>query len=247
MTMTTTADELKQRKDAPLLARNLRADNLSLLYQGIITAAVRVRSGDRPIVDVHSFRKNILDMLTAVEREAYRLKYEKQHVTDSTFAVIAYVDESIFSSDDAQRNQWSALQAELFGKAMGGEDFFRRLEELCKQPNSLPLADALEVYLLCLLLGYQGRYGRVAPSELRRVENDLQARIDLIRGSDDRFSPDVTLPARERSFIVSENRAVIWLRWSLLALLVLIPLLWGALKIQLGLQADQVARTLILN
>jgi type VI secretion system protein ImpK len=247
MTLIVTEDELTERKETPAVAKILRADNLSLLYQGIITAAVRVRSGDRPIVDICSFRRNMLDMLTEVEREAYRLKYEKQLVADATFAVIVYVDESIFSSSDAQRNQWSALQAELFGKAMGGEDFFKKLEELRKQPNSPRLADAIEVYLLCLLLGYQGRYGKVAPGELQRVADDLQARIDLIRGHNDRFSPEVSFADTEKSLIVNENRAVVWLRWSLFVLLVLMPVLWIVLKIHLGSEVDEVTRELALK
>ena len=44
MTLIVTEDELTERKETPAVAKILRADNLSLLYQGIITAAVRVRS-----------------------------------------------------------------------------------------------------------------------------------------------------------------------------------------------------------
>jgi len=86
----------------------------------------------------------------------------------------------------------------LFGKTIAGEDFFKRLDDLRKHANSLQIADTLEVYLLCLLLGYQGRYGRIAPGELRNVSEELLARIEAIRGHDERLSPGTTLPASSR-------------------------------------------------
>lgn len=220
-----------------------RADILSLLYQGMITAATRVRSGDRPMPDVPSFRKNLLDMLAEVEREAFRLRYEKQHVADATFAVIAYIDESIFGSHDPQRHQWTALQGELFGKAIGGEDYFKRVDDLRRQPDSAQLADVLEVYLLCLLLGYQGRYGKIAPGELRRVVDDLEARIDRIRGRSERFSPE-TVAGPEIALRPRRDRTTFWMAWTAAVLLALVMLLWMVFKAHLGALAQEALKSL---
>jgi len=233
-------EELRNTAASPA---RFSGENLSLLYQGIITAVVRVRSGDRPIGDVPSFRKNILDMKVEVEQEAFRLTYEKRHVEDATFAVVAYVDESILGSNDPNRNQWAALQSELFGRAVSGEDFFKRLDGLLRQPSSLQLADVLEVYLLCLLLGYQGRYGDVAPGELRRVAADLKDRIDLIRGRNERLSPDDLLPPVGPS-ISSSDRAAVWLRRGFLALLPIVTVLWIWFRVTLSNQATRLVDTL---
>ena len=69
---------------------------------------------------------------------------------------------------------------------MAGESFFDQLKALNKRRDSPQLADILEVYYLCLLLGYQGRYGGYADDqggELRQIEDDLRARIETVRGS----------------------------------------------------------------
>ncbi len=165
-------------------------DNLALLYQGLLTSIVRVRSGSHPITNCIDFQKRIRDVLSGVEREAIRFGYPEKDVQDTNYAVVAFLDEAVLDSKDPSRHAWASLQEQLYGQAVAGERFFDQLKALNKRRDSPQLADILEVYYLCLLLGYQGKYGGYGDnqgSELRQVNEDLRARIESVRGSAMKF------------------------------------------------------------
>jgi len=56
------------------------------------------------------------------------------------------------------------------------------------------LADVLEVYLLCLLLGFQGRYSGGKKGELEAITDSVRMRIEYIRGRQEYLSPSAILP-----------------------------------------------------
>jgi type VI secretion system protein ImpK len=90
------------------------------------------------------------------------------------------------------------LQEEVFGEHMAGENFFRTVQELLSRQDSEALADLLEVYQLCLLLGFHGRYGRGDPAGLHAVTGAVHAKIRRIRGLPPLdLAPDWQLPADE--------------------------------------------------
>ena len=72
---------------------------------------------------------------------------------------------------------------------MACEIFFRNVERLLKDNDSQALADVLEVYHLCLLLGFAGRYSISAGSELRVIRDQVNEKIRRIRGAESEFSP----------------------------------------------------------
>jgi type VI secretion system protein ImpK len=168
------------------------------LYQGLLTSIVRVCSGSAPIIDCDDFQKRIIDVLNTVEREAIRIGYSDQDVEDTNFAIVAFLDEAILMSNDPSKTSWAPLQAKLYGKADSGEGFFERLQALGKRRDSGQLIDVLEVYYLCLLLGYQGRYAGYAKAqsgELRQSMDDLRTRIEAVRGREMILSKPMAAPA----------------------------------------------------
>ena len=86
------------------------------------------------------------------------------------------------------------LQEELFGQTDAGVVFFEKLERFYGQRDSANLADILEVYLLCLLLGFEGRYSGALRAELDNIVEKVKRRIDDIRGDNSRLSPSCELP-----------------------------------------------------
>ena len=56
------------------------------------------------------------------------------------------------------KNEWekNPLQLEYFGEQLAGNKFFDKLEAMLKQIETT--ADAVEVYYMCMLLGFKGRY-----------------------------------------------------------------------------------------
>lgn len=77
-------------------------------------------------------------------------------VEDALFAVCAWIDEALLNSGwhDADRWTLGLLQKRHFDTSHAGVAFFERLDAL-----DGARANVLEVYLLCLQLGFRGRHG----------------------------------------------------------------------------------------
>ena len=122
--------------------------------------------------------------------------YDVRDVRDTHFAVVAFLDSVILHSKDTFRAEWErkTLQQELFGQTDAGVVFFEKLDQFRSRRDSEQLADILEVYLLCLLLGFEGRYSGGRRGELEGVTDSLRMRIEYIRGREDRLSPSAGLP-----------------------------------------------------
>jgi type VI secretion system protein ImpK len=173
-----------------------RRENLALLYQGLLTGIVRIHSGRQPLVNADMFRRRTKEALAEVTREAMKRGYAAEHTIETDFAVVAFLDEVILTSKDPARDAWAQkpLQEELFNVSTAGEVFFARIERLQQRADTLELADILEVYYLCILLGFEGMYATTNKTEIHLLTGRLQQRIERIRGADPRFSPTGILP-----------------------------------------------------
>jgi type VI secretion system protein ImpK len=167
------------------------AENLGLLYQGLLTSVVRLRTGRQHITDGASFRKRTKSTIAEIERFAVAAGYEASDIKDAHFAVVAFLDEVILNSSDPVRADWERrmLQEELFSRNDAGVVFFDNLTRLQSQRDSQRLADVLEVFLLCLLLGFQGRYAGAQKSGLESIAAGLVKRVQDIRGRAREISP----------------------------------------------------------
>ncbi len=159
-----------------------RTENLALAYQEIFTVIARVRSNRQVARNADVFRANMRGVLKKAEQDALANGYSPEDARLATFAVVAFLDESLLASADAVFGDWKRmpLQQEMFKTGNAGEEFFRGLELLMKRPDSPSLADLLEVYHLCLLLGFRGRYG--GTESLRSVKEAVGERIRRLRG-----------------------------------------------------------------
>jgi type VI secretion system protein ImpK len=168
-----------------------RSENLALIYQEVLTATTRLRSNRQAVSDAESFRANTREALRLADTEGRRRGYSDEEMQLAKFASVAFLDESILNSRLPVFSDWSRkpLQEELFGVHVAGEIFFRNLEKLLKQSDSAALADVLEVYYLCLLLGFAGRYSISVGGELRSIREAVGEKIRRIRGDSPEFSP----------------------------------------------------------
>jgi len=174
-----------------------RSDNLPLLYQGLLTGIVRVQSRRQQIPDGEIFRKRTKTALHDIQRDALASGYDQQDIRDTHFAVVAFLDSVVLNSAGSIRAEWERkpLQEELFGNTDAGVVFFEKLDGLRSRRNSEDLADILEVYLLCLLLGFEGRYAGGLRAELDVITEKTRRRIEDIRGRSPDHSPAAALPA----------------------------------------------------
>jgi len=181
-------------------------DRLALLYQGFLIAVLRVQAARERIVDTTSFRRRMKAALQEVERSATTLNYDFQDIQDTNLAVVAFLDEVVLASDDPARQEWVRLPfaSELLGQPAAGEVFFERLEGLLRtRVDSSKLSDVLEVYLSCLVLGFEGKYSGELKAELHAVMERTRSRIERIRQQRGRrLSPEGELPDEVQPEIV---------------------------------------------
>jgi type VI secretion system protein ImpK len=172
------------------------SEGLALLYQGLFTGIVRIKARRQHITDGESFRRRTKATLQEVERFAAAAGYESKDVQDTHFAVVAFLDSVVLHSNDPVRAEWERkpLQEELFGQTDAGVVFFEKLEQFYRRRSSTLLADILEVYLLCLLLGFEGRYSGGLRGEIDGIAEKVRNRIDGIRQIGGRLSPSPDLP-----------------------------------------------------
>jgi type VI secretion system protein ImpK len=183
-----------------------RRDNLALVYQNAFTVIVRLRAKRQSIADAKSFRTQFQGALRQAEKEGLAKLYPQDDVRLATFAVVAFLDETILSSIDPVFSDWARLplQEEMFGHAQAGEVFFQHVEQLLRRGDSHATADLLEIFSLCILLGYQGKYGFGQHGSVRSILDSIAERIRRIRGPLSGFSPSWAIPEGSVPIVVSD-------------------------------------------
>lgn len=173
-----------------------RTENLAYIYQQILTVIVRLRQNRQSFSDANAFRANIQAVLRSAEKDAIKKAYAPDDIRAATLAVVAFLDESVLSSSSSVFSSWHSmpLQEEMFGVHVAGDTFFDNLEKLLSRSDSHDAADLLEIYLLCLLLGYKGRYGLSGGDATRPLIDATLEKIRRIRGPLSGLSPSWAVP-----------------------------------------------------
>ncbi len=168
-----------------------RAENLAFIFQEFLTVIARLRSRRQAVTDAEVFRAQMREALRQADQQARLRGYTAEDINLAIFAVVALLDESILTTRNPVFANWprKPLQEELFGHHIAGEIFFQNLQNLLGRKDSQELADLLEVYYLCLLLGFAGRYGAGGRAELRSIMQSVAEKIQRIRQSSMVLSP----------------------------------------------------------
>lgn len=175
----------------------LRTENLALSFQELITVGERLRCNRQTVADAASFRAQIWAAVKAANDHARSRGYSQEDIELATFAVIAFVDESILNLRHPIFADWprQPLQEERYGHHVAGEIFFQNLQKLLLRDDTAQLADLLEVYYLCLMLGFAGRYSLGGRSELRAIMQQTADKLQRIRRTSAVLSPEAQPPA----------------------------------------------------
>ncbi len=221
-----------------------RTENLALIFQEILTTTVRLRSNRQVATDAEVFRTHVRDALRTAAQEGHNVGgYSTDYVRRATFAVVAFLDESILNAQNPLFANWprKPLQEELFGTHTAGEIFFQNLQQLLGEDDSIDLADLLEVHYLCLLLGYRGRYSTGGGGELPGIMQQTANKIRRIRGPFAGLAPAWTLQAETPRAAKDP-----WTRrFVIIAIvcLVIAVILFIVFKLSLGSGATQIRST----
>ncbi len=168
---------------------------LSPLYQ----ACMINTTSKTGTLDFNAFYQSTKDQLEHCVEELRHTTLTPQQCDMTLYALCAFIDESVMQSDWEHRSAWSTvlLQRDYFQESTAGVGFFKRLDELCSEPTTNKLI--ISLYLLCLQLGFTGKYrlqGNEALLTLRRT-------VSALAITDSTLLPD-PLP-------VLEPRAPAWL------------------------------------
>jgi type VI secretion system protein ImpK len=138
-----------------------QTQNLASCYENALTIILRLSSLQRgSATNSQDFRTSIRAALKAAMEQAKSLGYSSEVNQLAFFAVVALLDESVLKMQDPAFSDWAQrpLQEEMFGHNRAGEVFFDHLRTLLSRQDSAETADCLEVYCLCMLLGFKGKY-----------------------------------------------------------------------------------------
>ena len=151
--------------------------------------------------EYEAVRADMDALIGRLEGRARRAKASAEQFDMARFAVFAWVDEAVLCSTWTGTRQWlkRPLQREYYDTANAGEEFFERLDGLLgsaegtgdqslladfarevdqdKTPDA-KAAEVLEVYALCLGLGFTGmHFSDAGRDALERLRTDCVARI----------------------------------------------------------------------
>jgi len=173
-------------------ASNAPQTLLDLMYDGFY-ALFMLKNGSGPQENAE-FAHKMTQFLDDFNRGARRHGASPDDIDAAKYAFCAAVDEIILRSNFGIRDSWERrpLQLVLFGEQLAGENFFHRLEAL-RARGSAHL-QALEVFHMCLLLGFQGRYILEGSEKLNYLTARLGDEIANMKGKRGGFAPHAERP-----------------------------------------------------
>jgi type VI secretion system protein ImpK len=188
---------------------------LDLMYDGFyLLFLLRAKQGPS---DAETFRSHIKEFLTSVERGATKLGSSAEDVHLCKYAFCATVDELILMSQFKVRDAWQRqpLQLQFFGEQLAGEQFFVKLEALRR--DGAARIQILEVFHMCLLMGFQGKYLIEGSEKLNYLTARLGDEIAHLKGSRAAFAPHWAPPDQVTNRL--KNEVPLWVIASVFALL----------------------------
>lgn len=192
-----------------------RTQSLASCYENALTIILRLSAlNQQSAANSQDFRTSIRAALKAAMEQAKALGYTSEINQLAFFAVVSLLDESVLKLQSPAFADWAQrpMQEEMFGHNRAGEVFFDNLRMLLARQDSQETADCLEVYCLCMLLGFKGKYalaavvttytsgagnggqwGQRPGGEIQTLVRQAREKIDRIRGQAS-FLPDAPVP-----------------------------------------------------
>lgn len=221
------------------------APNLAFSYQEILTVVARLRSRKFSLGDSTVFRTEIRRALQQAEGSAQAVGYSEQDIQAASFATIALLDETILNSSNPAFRDWAQkpLMLDLYGTLTAGEALFEQLRGAMKRGDTKPAVDLLEVYVLCLSLGFRGRYGAWSEEQMRGFRDPLVEKILRTRGTVDRVELSTSwMPEENVDLPAPSNRLTRLALSGVVAVIFVCVVLWAGYDIILNRGVAQLAR-----
>jgi len=208
------ADQVPQA-EAPISATGQPRTLADLMHDGFYLLLL-LKNGYVPD-DADHFALQVRRFLDNLERHARRLNLAVDDVYAAKYAFCAAVDEAILSAEMPIRESWerAPLQLILFGDQLAGEHFFSELEQVRRR--GIASVQALDVFYMCLLTGFQGKYRLEGSEKLAYLVATLGKEIAHLKGKRVPFAPHWKSPDDVRHLMKAE--LPLWVIGSALTLL----------------------------
>jgi type VI secretion system protein ImpK len=140
------------------------ARDMTGLATDLFLIVIRMREAE-DLGDPAALRKLIMYYLDLFKKNCTTAGIGLDGVNEAMYAVVALIDETVLSVPGACRDYWFGrpLQLDLFGDNIAGEEFFVKLQKILAQAEKKK--DVLEIYYICLSLGFEGKYRIMNPEE----------------------------------------------------------------------------------
>lgn len=187
---------------------------VDLMYDGFY-ALFLLKGGSEP-KDREEFVVQMKEFLSEVDTNAAKLGVPPDEVREAKYAYCAAVDEIVLRSNFAMREAWERrpLQLRVFGDQLAGEHFFDRLEALRARGNAH--LQSLEVFQMCLLLGFEGKFALDQSEKLSYLRARLGDEIARMHGKNGAFAPHAERPDEVANKLGSDTS--LWVLGSVFAL-----------------------------
>ncbi|MBN2243168.1 MAG: type IVB secretion system protein IcmH/DotU [Acidobacteria bacterium] len=162
------------------MAESLTTPTLAELSDDILLLVLNFRERSDSM-DFNTLHGGFLTLFEDFGRKAKAHKFEPENINDARFALAAFVDEAVLRSHWPGKEQWAdnPLQLQLFETYVAGEIFFEKLEAI--RTRGEPAVEVLEIYYLCLTLGFEGKYGIEGSERLAALAKMLHDELGRFR------------------------------------------------------------------
>ena len=140
-----------------------------------------VENGQQPSYEV--VRSKIIKLLDNKAMAMSQGSYTSDHYQDALFAVAAFIDEKVLSSNWQEKTRWTKelLQRAYFHTSNAGVAFYQKLDDF--NPFNPAERDIREVYFYCKSMGYVGKYYNAG--DQATLEEIRQSNYSLLVEDDD--------------------------------------------------------------
>jgi type VI secretion system protein ImpK len=161
------------------------ASIVSPVFQYLIDFQDRLEEGESPTLERE--RDRMMELLAEADQQASTSSQIAHDYELARHALVYWIDEILINSRWKYALEWRQciLEWDLFQERLRADRFYEKAHEA----EALAGTDPLEVFFLCVALGFRGRHAD-NPAELRRWSERVYHRIVAGSQQADKFLPD---------------------------------------------------------
>jgi type VI secretion system protein ImpK len=145
-----------------------------------VLIAATLLGSEQNMPPAETLRQQLLAMLQQMVSRCRQAGIADKDIAEARYAVVAFADERILRSNWPGRVEWmnKPLQLQLFNEFAAGENFFIRMRALLENDRD---SKAIQVYYLCLALGFVGAPGAAQHAEA--LSGRARGRLPYVDGA----------------------------------------------------------------